>query len=360
MPDETTQAPRPSQSGARQPGTGDASRVGLASLGQLLDLPLNHLARVPIEVANLLCATGLPDTHKLDIAACLATLDEMTQAVLHETRRHAYRFHQNPAEFEGKEGVYRMIVLITVVQEDFNVRYDAEAVARKTYEKSGEGFLHSLLDPKKSERNGTCANMPVLYAAIARRLGYPVYLVCAKGHMFCRWHDSQTGERFNIEGSGRGFATFDDKHYMGFPHEIKPIDVHSGLFLKDMTPPEEIANFLTTRGHVLYDRDHVLDATVAYAQAHRLDPTNPHHMQWLMASINKEMDLREQKKLPGTWREGEEREHFNADGTLPIRRYVLNNRMHRVAGIQPLHLNGEATHSLNLTSTSGGAEQPVH
>ncbi len=269
----------PFRTDARQPGTGDIRTVGFASLGQLLDLPLNELARVPIELSNLLCATALPDTGTLNISACLGTLDEMTRAVLAETRRHAYRFQQNPAEFDGREGVYRMIVLLTVVQEDFNVRYDAEAVQRKIYEKSGEGFLHSLLDPKVSERNGTCANMPVLYAAIGRRLGYPLYLVCAKGHMFCRWHDSQTGERFNVEGSGRGFASHADAHYMKWPHAIKPIDVHSGLFLKDLTPPEELANFLATRGHVLLDRDHVLDATVAYAHAHRLDPTNPHHMQ---------------------------------------------------------------------------------
>ena len=171
LPTHSRKAESAAASDARQPGTGDARRVGLASLGQLLDLPVNHLARVPIEVSNLLCATALPDTHKLDIPACLATLGEMTRAVLHETRRHAYRYRQNPAEFDGREGVYRMIVLVTVVQEDFGVRYDAEAVARKTYEKSGEGFLHSLLDPRKGERNGTCANMPVLYAAIARRLG---------------------------------------------------------------------------------------------------------------------------------------------------------------------------------------------
>ncbi len=269
LPSQTIQNGTSARTDARQPGTGGTRVVGLSSMGQLLDLPVNHLARVPIEVANLLCATGLPDTLKLNIGACLATLDEMTKGVLAETRRHAYRFQQNPAEFEGKESVYRMIVLITVVQEDFNVRYDAEAVERKIYEKSGEGFLHSLLDPRKGERSGTCANMPVLYAAIARLLGYPVYLVCAKGHMFCRWHDSQTGERFNVEGSGRGFAMFDDKHYMSFPHEIKPIDVHSGLFLKNLTPPEEIANFLTTRGHVLLDRNHVLDATVAYAQTEK-------------------------------------------------------------------------------------------
>jgi hypothetical protein len=195
----------------------------------------------------------------------------------------------------------------------------------------------------------------VLYAAVGRRLGYPIYLVCANGHLFCRWHDFRTGERFNIEGSGRGYASHPDEHYMKWPNPIKPIDVRSGLFLRNLTPPEELAQFLTTRGHVLLDRNHVLDAITAYAHAHRYDPTNPHHMQWLMAAINREMDLREQKKLPGTWREGESEEYFNAPGVLPIRRYVLNNCVHRTAGV---NLNGSPTHTFTPDTQAGG--QPVH
>ncbi len=74
-----------------------------------------------------------------------------------------------------------------------------------------------------------------------------------------------------------------------------------------------------------------------------------------MAAINKEMNLREDKKLPGTWREGESKEYFNTPGVLPIRRYVLNNRMHRVAGIYP---NGSPTRT--LTFNPGAADQPVH
>ncbi len=36
------------------------------------------------------------------------------------------------------------------------------------------------------DNGGTCVSMPVLYTAVARRLGYPVKLVLAKGHAFCR------------------------------------------------------------------------------------------------------------------------------------------------------------------------------
>ena len=253
------------------------------------------------------------------------------------TRRNAGRIRADPADYDGSEAVYRMVMLVTVVQADFGVTYDADAVERKTFASSGEGFIHSLLSPRTADRRGTCANLPVLYAAVARRLGYPLYLACAKGHLFCRWHDARTGERFNVEGSGRGMSNYGDEHYMAWPHPIDPVDVRSGLFLKDLTPAQELACFLTTRGHVLLDRHprHTLEAITAYAHAHWLDPTDPHHMQWLMAAVNREMDARADGTLPGTYRAGESAEYFNQEGVLPVTRYVLDNAMHRVAGIHP-------------------------
>jgi hypothetical protein len=60
-------------------------------------------------------------------------------------------------------------------------------------------FIHGLL----GGHGGSCVTMPVLYAAIGRRLRYPIKLVGAKQHTFCRWDDG-AGERFNIEGNVAG------------------------------------------------------------------------------------------------------------------------------------------------------------
>jgi hypothetical protein len=135
--------------------------------------------------------------------------------------------------------------------------------------------------------------MPVLYAAMGRRLGYPIHLCRANGHLLCRWDRGNEQERFNIEASGRGLATFPDEHYLSWPRPIPPSIARAGLFLKNLNPVEELAIFLNTRGACLCDLRHYFDAIVAYAQAHRADPADPSHMGALMNAINAELRARE-------------------------------------------------------------------
>jgi hypothetical protein len=52
-------------------------------------------------------------------------------------------------------------------------------------------FLHGLTQG----RGGTCLSMPVAYVAVGRRLGYPLKLVTAKGHLFARWESLDGKER---------------------------------------------------------------------------------------------------------------------------------------------------------------------
>jgi hypothetical protein len=294
---------------------------------------LNELARRPIGFVNLLCATCLSDTTSLDIRACLTTLEEWTQFVAGETNRQMHRFRRNPAEYNNSEGYYRVLVMITALQRDIGITYNPDAVGDYNFKNSGDSFIHGLLTGKKQ---GTCASMPVLYAAVGRRLGYPIYLCLANGHVFCRWHNFQTRERFNIEATGRGLNTFPDDHYLKWPRPIKPVDVRSGLFLRNLNPDEELALFMATRAHCLLDREHLMDAIVAYSHAHRLAPTDPHYMDWLMRAINAEIDARATGKLPGTFRSAEE-DPFNHPSALPIKRFVLPDRSTRCGGV---HLAG--------------------
>ena len=69
--------------------------------------------------------------------------------------------------------------------------------------------------------------MPVMYVAIGRRLGYPMRLVAAKEHMFCRWDDGK--ERFNIEGAGNGDDYPPDDYYRTWPKLLTDADMASGL-----------------------------------------------------------------------------------------------------------------------------------
>lgn len=132
--------------------------------------------------------------------------------------------------------------------------------------------MHGLTGASGDEptTGGTCVSMPVLYVAVARRLGYPVKLVTTKEHVFARWDDGN--ERFNIEGAGRGLSIYEDDYYMKWPSVLSQAELDSGAYLRSLTPAEELGLFMAARGYVLEDAGRKREATVAYAYAHLLDP----------------------------------------------------------------------------------------
>jgi hypothetical protein len=224
---------------------------------------------------NLLCAQGLPGTENLKPNHLLASLGRMADRVRAETDRHGYRFQRDPAEFENSEGFFRMLMLTVVLAEDFGVHYDDAHKSDPTNTDPADGFfahpedvfLSGLLGPK---RQGTCSSMPVLYVAIGRRLGYPLKLVTSKAHLFVRWEGK--GERFNIEATSHGLNRFSDDYYRHWPFEITPAEEAAQGYLKSLTPPEELAVFLSIRGMCLREFGKIAEAAQAFAAAARLAP----------------------------------------------------------------------------------------
>ena len=186
--------------------------VSLPSLGDLALMSAAELEQQEIALLNLRCVDGLQD---VDIEKCLATLDRWVETVKRDTDRHLYRFQQDPGEYENSEGCYRMMMLITVLQQDFKVHYNPDRIRSVDFQNPKDLFIHGIL---VSDNGGTCVSMPVVYTAVARRLGYPVYLVTAKAHVFCRW-DSKD-DRFNIEATNQGMSSFGDDYYMEWPKPI--------------------------------------------------------------------------------------------------------------------------------------------
>lgn len=137
--------------------------------------------------------------------------------------------------------------------------------------------------PGKEGNGGTCASIPVLITAIGRRLSWPLFLSTARGHVFCRW-DDRTGrhpfgpQRFNIEGSTlRGGKFLSDDDYERWLGPFPPGCVEQGIYLKSLTPREELAMFLASRGHCEFDTGKLADARKSYAWAYRLAPHDPHY-----------------------------------------------------------------------------------
>jgi hypothetical protein len=252
--------------------------VELASppmLRTLLGTAPEALAAKDIAAANLACADGLPGAEDLDTSQALRTLDAMAAQVRKETERHFYRFKRNPADFESSEGYFRMLMLVVVLAEDFQVHYSADKIAAVVQARMDDGFfadsrtvfLHGLTGPK---HEGTCSSMPVLYVAVGRRLGYPLKLVTTKGHLFVRWEGD--GERFNIEATGHGVNRFQDDYYRHWPFEISHSEEVAEGYLKSLTPAEEFAAFLSIRAMCLRQAGRQGEAAEAFSAAARSAP----------------------------------------------------------------------------------------
>jgi RHS repeat-associated protein len=252
--------------------------MGVRSLDSLLAMSPSQLFHTDVAEMNLLCATGLPGAEDLSVGRCLATLDAWARRVRRETDRHLYRFRRAPAEFKHSEGYFRMLMLVTVLQQDFGVRYNPDRIRGIDFRDSRDLFIHGLLE---EPHTGTCASMPVLYVAAGRRLGYPLKLVLTHGHIFARWEGADGRDRFNVECASWGMLSFPDEYYKTWPTPLTGEQVRTGRYLMSLGAAEELAVFAESRGHCLLDNGRIREARMAYEHACRLDPLSPGHWGWL-------------------------------------------------------------------------------
>jgi regulator of sirC expression with transglutaminase-like and TPR domain len=202
-----------------------------------------------------------------------------------ETARHVARFQRAPEEFSGSEAYFKMLCLVTVLQQDFGIRYSLQRAQpvegriepnESFYAEAADVFLHGLLGPRRA---GTCASLPVLYAAVGRRLGYPLKLVTAKNHLFVRWDGA--GERLNIEATTEGMTTFEDEYYRGWPFPMSPEEERTERYLMSLSPAEELSVFLSLRTQCLLAAGHLEDAAINQEHVCRLAPYSANQREFM-------------------------------------------------------------------------------
>lgn len=268
-------------------GGSPSAALRRVALSQLLAAEPPELGQYDIALVNLACAEGLKGAENVDERACLATLDRWSERVRSETERHLYRYRANPKEFESSEGYFRMLMMAVVLYEDFSVRYNPERISTPGqlepndhfFADSRDLFLHGLLAQRVQSHGplGTCSSMPVLYVAVGRRLGYPLKLATTKSHVFLRWEGN--GERFDMEATGKGLNRYDDEHFKQWPFPVTEGEIAADGYLKSLSPAEELALFLSLRGHCLEAAGRTPEAVSSYAAAVRLAPASrPYRM----------------------------------------------------------------------------------
>lgn len=246
------------------------------TLAQLLDLSLADLEKVDIARMNLLCAEALPGAENLNVDATLATLDQWTQHIKSEIDRNHHRYTEDPKFFYNSEAFYKMLLMSEVLYEDYNIRYNPKWIAAPGTEQADDHFfadsrdilIHGLVG---DSRMGTCSSMPVLYLALGRRLGYPLKLAKAKGHLFMRW-DSPT-EKFDMDATGKGLNKYDDEEYKRWPFPLSEQDIKEEDYLKSLSPNEELSVFLSIRGECQTEDDQLGDALASFNLAYKYVPT---------------------------------------------------------------------------------------
>jgi len=261
------------------------------SLAELLALSPADLNHCDIARMNLLCAEGLPGADNLNVEKCLAELDQWAEGIKFETKRNYHHFREDPGYFYNSENFYRMLMIAVVLYEDYQVRYNPKWIESPETIRLGDGFgadsrdilIHGLMG---SQHMGTCSSMPVLYIALARRLGYPVKLVTTKAHLFMRWDGST--ERFDMDATGKGLNEYNDDHFKQWPFPVTEQDIKDDGYLQSLTAAQELSVFLRIRAFCLREAGRLNEARAAHVAALKLEP-NWRGNQVLLAQADQEM-----------------------------------------------------------------------
>ncbi len=267
----------------RQRQTALVSKKQTSRLADFLNRPRFDLGKADIALLNLLCAVGLPGTEKLDIPRLLGILDDWACLVRLATERNYYKFLDSPGAFNNSSAYFCVLYMITVLQRGCGVCYNPKwtditpdkPIPSEFGRDAEDQFIHAIIDGP----GGTCGSLPVLYAAVGRRLGYPLRIVKAFRHIFLRWDDPGGKhwfhpDRFNIEATGPGIHCLPDEHYKTWPHKIPREYLEAGIYLKSLTPQEERAEFINARANCIMKHGKLGDAVKAMRKAVELAPHN--------------------------------------------------------------------------------------
>jgi len=176
-------------------------------------------AKIDIGVSALTIAKEFyPD---LDVKAYSAKIDRMVADVRILTGGRA-------------DPDYRIRALNTYLYKTIGVKYD---LSDPHIERQENRYLNGILDTGK----GSCVTMPLLYLAIAQRLGYPIYPVKAPDHIFLRYMDPTLVQK-NIEATGGGGYVSDEEYAAVL--QVSGKSRKAGAYLKTATYREFLADLI--------------------------------------------------------------------------------------------------------------------
>jgi hypothetical protein len=245
--------------------------LGRMAIARLFNAPAEDVPRFELAEMNLIAAYGLRGTEAMAMGAMLATLDAWAKRIADHTLKSIHVFHKHRSDF-GTLARFRITAMLQALTREYGVRYNPDRIADPhVWTDPEDSFLHGVLGPR---RIGTCSSLPVLLTALGRRMGYPLKLVLAPGHVFCRW--DTPGERFNIEYNERGLNSYPDEYYKEWPvswtPELRERERTCPENLVSLTPQQELAFLAALRSHSLDAAERKKEAVAAMKVAFRYWP----------------------------------------------------------------------------------------
>jgi hypothetical protein len=254
----------------------------------------DELDRRDIIDKHLACADGLPGSDNIDLPRCHNIVTEWAEGVKPYTNLLlAKGVKVEPDDTEAK---VRIRAMIQFLWRGAGLRYNPAKRAEDCVWELPDAFVHGALYGD----GGTCGTLAIVYAAVGRRLGYPVKLATSRspkwGHVFCRWEDPN-GEVFNFEANSTGVGFMSDDHYRekGLTPEVEK----GGLFLKSLTPRQELAMFLSERATQAYECGRLFECVDAWAYAWSLSPENVIYLNTLEDRYEKWQEDLNRRTPPG-------------------------------------------------------------
>ena len=216
------------------------------SIEQLLTLPEDQ---IDIGRACLLFAKeAYPD---LDVDEYSKKLDVMVEEVKELTGNNITPDH-------------RIRALNTYLYLDQGFHYDNEDPYGQRLKNR---YINGLMDTK----SGSCITMPLLYLALAQRLGYPVYPVSAPQHLFLRYVDPKLKMQ-NIEATNGGGYSPDEAYINDM--EIPQRGIETGAYMKTMSYRELLAELFVENAGYWARKHNGPKATRYYEISLKLNPRN--------------------------------------------------------------------------------------
>lgn len=249
-------------------------------------LPRELIRHLDLAEIDLICGCGIDSADCFEIAPMLETLDRWTTGIETRLRRVVHRFYSDRGNYPSIN-VFKVDHLIRYLIEECGVQYNTQRIDDPhTWTDPRDAHLHGLLGDRHA---GTCSSLPVLIAALGRRLKMPIRLVLSPGHQFCRW--DTPNERFNINFTQEGMSCPTDEEHIDWPmpwgdaiHQEQKINP---VYLISLTPEQEFAGRVATRAFGLDALNRRREAFDAMDLALRTWPTHWGYQNWARHLLTK-------------------------------------------------------------------------